>query len=191
MYRLHTPPFELPSPFGRARDSPCALVIKPTAGDFLSDYENGDNLHIAVTDSHGNVVEYDETGMHCDLTASAWRRCLCIAIATEASADPDWPEYWDWCLHAFVKGNRGDWSRDGYDEHVQNCFHFVLAFLQSLRQDGIVANDKVSFCQNYILPKTRSASRYIKLYRKLQSTASWVCRPLPTEAGRTSALDYG
>lgn len=32
---LKMPPFKLPSPFARAQDHPCSVVIKPTKGDFL------------------------------------------------------------------------------------------------------------------------------------------------------------
>ena len=34
------------------------------AGSFLTDYTNKSNLHIAVTDSRGEVVEFDQHGLH-------------------------------------------------------------------------------------------------------------------------------
>ncbi|QQP49297.1 Uncharacterized protein FKW44_009912 [Caligus rogercresseyi] len=40
---------KLTDPFSRARDYPCSVVLKPTQGDFLRDYRNGTNLHIALT----------------------------------------------------------------------------------------------------------------------------------------------
>ena len=43
----------------RASDHPCSVVIKPTKGDFLVDYQNRNNLHIGVTNSKGLVIEYD------------------------------------------------------------------------------------------------------------------------------------
>ena len=62
------PPFKLPTPFSRAQDHPCSIVIKPTNGDFLKDYRNHGNLHIAVTNSKGFVIEYDMEGIHRDRT---------------------------------------------------------------------------------------------------------------------------
>ena len=34
------------------------------SGTFLTDYTNKSNLHIAVTDSRGEVVEFDQHGLH-------------------------------------------------------------------------------------------------------------------------------
>ena len=65
---LKIPPFKLPSPFSRAQDHPCSIVIKPTNGDFLHDYRNHGNLHIAITNSKGFVIEYDMEGIHRDRT---------------------------------------------------------------------------------------------------------------------------
>ena len=48
----------------RAQDHPCCIVIKPTKGDFLHDYQNRNNLHIGLTNSKGFVVEYDSQGLH-------------------------------------------------------------------------------------------------------------------------------
>ena len=60
--KLDTVPFKLPSPFRKANEKPCCVVIRPSKGDFLSDYEVGDDLHVAVTDSQGKVVEFDKKG---------------------------------------------------------------------------------------------------------------------------------
>ena len=45
------------------------FVIKPTKGDFLTEYKNHGNLHIAITNSKGFVVEYDMDGIHKDRTS--------------------------------------------------------------------------------------------------------------------------
>ena len=52
------------SNFFRAQDHPCSIVIKPTKGDFLNDYQNKHNLHIGITNSKGFVIEYDSLGIH-------------------------------------------------------------------------------------------------------------------------------
>ena len=98
---LKNPPFTVPSPFARAQDHPCSVVIKPTKGNFLHDYQNRNHLHIGVTNSKGFVVEYDSQGIHRDKTLD-WKNCIVIslhgAIDQDVSEDPDWPEYWDMCL---------------------------------------------------------------------------------------------
>ena len=169
------PPFKLPSPFSRAQDYPCSVIIKPTKGSFLNDYQNGNNLHIAITNSKGFVVEYDQGGVHREKTLD-WNRCLVINLLSSEHADPDivldpdWGEYWDWCVESTI--NSRAWTKDGYNEDEHNCFTFVLSFLRSLKQNPFSAwaENKVDFCQHYILPKTRLASKYICLYRKLKES---------------------
>lgn len=129
------PPFKLPSPLARAQDHSCAVVIKPTHGDFLHDYVSGDNLHIAVTNSRGAVVEYDKSGVKRERTKE-WNRCLVVDLALAADpdvvGDPDWAEYWDWRMEAVVASKV--FTAEDYDESEHNCFAFVLALLASLRQ---------------------------------------------------------
>lgn len=170
---LKIPPFAVPSPFKRALDFPSSLVIKPTKGNFLVDYTNKSNLHIGVTDSQGEVVEFDQSGVHKDRTED-WNHCLVVNLAeveplvTDMVNDPDWGEYWDMCLEQTLMG--GAWNREDYNEEQKNCFTFVLSFLTQLNQHPFTgwASSKIDFCQKLILPKTVLAGKYIMLYRKLQ-----------------------
>jgi len=156
----------------RARDYPCSIVIKPTKGTFLSDYTNKSNLHIAVTDSVGEVVEFDKSGVRRD-RSRAWEQCLVVSLAdhdlgvAEMMGDPDWSEYWDMCLEQTLTTDQ--WSETRYHEDDNNCFTFVLTFLRTLNQRPFTdwASSKVDFCQKLILPKTVLAGKYIMLYRKL------------------------
>ena len=61
----------------RAQDHPCSIVIKPTKGDFLHDYQNRNNLHIGLTNSKGFVVEYDSQGLHRFDTCALIALCKC------------------------------------------------------------------------------------------------------------------
>ncbi len=138
--QFNLPPFKLPSPLARAQDHPCSVVIKPTRGDFLNDYVSGDNLHIAVTNSRGQVVEFDKSGV-CRERTKEWVRCLVVNLCSFADpdvvGDPDWGEYWDWRLDAVAESD--EFSAKSYDEAEHNCFEFVLAFLAALRQVKIFA----------------------------------------------------
>ena len=42
----------------------CDDNFEKLPGTFLTDYTNKSNLHIAVTDSRGEVVEFDQHGLH-------------------------------------------------------------------------------------------------------------------------------
>jgi len=168
------PPFKLPSPITRAIDHPCSVIIKPTRGDFLHDYESGDNLHIAVTDSRGQVYEFDKAGVTRKERTREWDKCLVVNLNSAADpdmvGDPDWGEYWDWRLQSIADAaaDAGFAAKD-YDAVEHNCMAFVLAFLASLRQEPFssMAVNKVEFCRRFVLPKTRVVPKYIGLYRKL------------------------
>ncbi|CAB4066565.1 KPNA5_6 [Lepeophtheirus salmonis] len=185
---MNIPPFEVPSPFSKARDYPCSVVLKPTQGDFLKDYRNGTNLHIALTDSRGTVVEYDEEGIHQDRTKQ-WNRCIVLDlcdISSELTSDPDWGEYWDMILYEFLSASPV-WTVDTYDELNHNCFEFVLSFLRALKQNPFssLSRNKVKFCERFILPKTTVAAKYIALYRKIIQSGGAFSIQLPLKREKT------
>lgn len=175
------PPFTLPTPFSRARDYPCSIAIKPTKGTWLDDFRPGDNLHIAVTTSEGDVVEFDGKGLHAN-RADRWDRCLVVnllsgqLVDSDMVQDPDWGEYWDWTLDATMRSTSPVWNAVSYDENHHNCFTFVLSFLRALRQRPFSewAEDRVDFCRQFVLPKTKVAAKYIGLYRKLRDSEDGV-----------------
>lgn len=152
-------------------------MIKPTKGDFLTDYKNKSNLHIALTTSKGFVIEYDNKGVHRDRTLD-WNRCIVIDNfgPLDICRDPDWGEYWDFCLDETLKSP--NWTVDDYNENDHNCFEFVLAFLRTLKQNpfSAAAANKFEFCERYILPKTTSAAKYICVYRKLKDNGGVLVR---------------
>jgi len=160
-------------------DFPTSIVIKPTKGNFLVDYTNRSNLHIAITDSQGEVVEFDESGVRKDRTED-WNQCLVVNLqetepmVADMVQDPDWGEYWDLCLENTLQAH--DWGMESYHVDENNCFTFVLAFLRMLNQHPFTgwASSKVSFCQKLILPKTVLAGKYIMLFRKLKENKGLV-----------------
>ncbi|XP_036328915.1 uncharacterized protein LOC118741157 [Rhagoletis pomonella] len=167
-------PFRLPYPFIRASQYPCAIVLRPTTGDFLNDYNNSTDLHIAVTTSTGCVVEFDRHGLRrhrADNTRTTeWWQCLLVGDVPEP-----WYDYWDEILQQIC--NQPDrWTVAHYQEDSHNCYTFVLAFLQALAYDKLsaAARSKTSFCEKYIVPRTTTAGKYISLYRKLRDMGIYV-----------------
>uniref|UniRef100_A0A0A1X9X4 MKRN2 opposite strand protein n=1 Tax=Zeugodacus cucurbitae TaxID=28588 RepID=A0A0A1X9X4_ZEUCU len=167
-------PFRLPYPFIRASQYPCAIVLRPTTGDFLNDYNNSTDLHIAVTTSTGCVVEFDRYGLRRhrpdNARMSDWWQCLLVGDVPEP-----WYDYWDDILQQIC--NQPDrWTVSHYQEDNHNCYTFVLAFLQALAYDKLsaAARSKTGFCEKYIVPRTTTAGKYISLYRKLRDTGIYV-----------------
>ncbi|XP_039279379.1 MKRN2 opposite strand protein isoform X2 [Nilaparvata lugens] len=164
-------PFRVPYPFVRASQHPCAVVIKPTNGDFLNDYKVSMDLHIGVTNSKGHVVEFDKGGLHRDRTA-LWNQCL---IVSQMTAEP-WIEHWDTTLETLSKEDC--WTPQRYHEETFNCYTFVLSFLRCLRDGSLseAAVSRVKFCEAFVSPRATVACKYIALYRRLKDSGYYVCR---------------
>lgn len=161
-----------------------------------SDYSNATDLHIAVTTSGGDIVEFDRHGLQRhrrDDNPCDWWQSLLVGDLPEP-----WYDYWDEMLEqvsvAFrfpqnkmqiskpclcqICAQTERWSIARYEESSHNCYTFVLAFLQALghAQLSDAARTKTSFCEKYIVPRTTTAGKYISLYRKLRLAGIYVHR---------------
>ncbi|XP_018026320.1 uncharacterized protein LOC108681759 [Hyalella azteca] len=174
---LQDTPYRLPFPFRRASQSPCTLVIKPTRGDFLHDYESGDDLHIGITDSEGCVHAFGGDGLQSE-TSNSFDGCLVVNILEDPD-DPVWQEYWNTALSSTISSH--DWSEQSYDESTYNCYSFVIEFLRTLEPPALSGFplSKVSFCSSFVVPQAYAAARYIALYRAVQKEG---CIPVKTPA---------
>ncbi|XP_052871210.1 MKRN2 opposite strand protein-like [Anopheles cruzii] len=168
---LDDSPLTLPCPFIRASQHPCAIVLRPSRGDFLSSFQNQENLHIALTSLSGDITEYDTEGL---VETSAknsddWNQCLLVAQVPEG-----WYDRWEEVLAAC--SDRCRWSKDTYHEASNNCYTFVLSFLVKLGYEEFSAycHDKFLFSEQYIVPKTQNAAKFITIHRKLQSCGYWI-----------------
>ncbi|ALC40151.1 CG9967 [Drosophila busckii] len=184
-------PFRLPYPFVRATQHPCAIVLRPSTGDFLNDYSNATDLHIAVTTSAGDIVEFDRHGLRRhrrDDNPRDWWQSLLVGDLPEP-----WHDYWDELLQQICAQSER-WSIARYEESSHNCYAFVLAFLQALghAQLSEAARSKTSFCEKYIVPRTTTAGKYISLYRRLRHATTGSIhvqrqqqpKPKPKQRGR-------
>ncbi|XP_055597306.1 MKRN2 opposite strand protein isoform X2 [Uranotaenia lowii] len=165
-------PFSIPAPFVNAAQTPCSVVLRPSVGTFLDDYKNEDNLHIAVTDSEGSIVEFDTPGLirtkACNANRKVWSQCLHIVDVPEG-----WYDEWDRVLDAVIE--KRDWSRELYDDTLFNCFSFVIEFLQHLRYDEFASYvcDRDTFSEKIIVPKTCIIAKYITVYRRVKENGFW------------------
>ncbi|BFF95574.1 MKRN2 opposite strand protein [Drosophila madeirensis] len=171
-------PFRLPYPFVRATQHPCAIVLRPSTGDFLNDYSNATDLHIAVTTSGGDIVEFDRDGLRRhrrDDNPREWWQSLLVGDVPEP-----WHDYWDEMLQQICAQSMR-WSMASYEETSHNCYAFVLAFLQALGHGQLseAAHSKTAFCEKYIVPRTTTAGKYISLYRRLRRNGVHVQRQQP------------
>ncbi|XP_058820397.1 MKRN2 opposite strand protein [Topomyia yanbarensis] len=166
-------PFALPSPFVNATQAPCSVVLRPSRGDFLRDFRNRTNLHIALTDSKGSIVEFDTPGLLCTTSKhvdrSLWGQCLVIADVPDS-----WFCHWDSTLLRTIE-DKG-WNRKSYDEEKVNCYSFVLFFLRLLKFEPfmVLAKDMETFSKELVVPKTTHAAKYITIHRNVTKFGFWV-----------------
>jgi len=166
-------PFRLPYPFVKATQTQAAVILRPTSGDFLNDYNNNTDLHIAVTTSQGMIVEFDSHGLRThDVnveTKKSWRQCLVVETIPEA-----WHEFWDEVL--IKTSELPAWTAESYDKDTHNCYSFVLTFLQTVGFGDLsrVASNRTLFCERFICPRTVVAGKYISLYRKIRDQGRYI-----------------
>ncbi len=100
-----------------------------------SHYQNAADLHIGLTNSKGDVYEFDRYGLHAATKNSSWNQCLSVPIVTEI--DNMWKDYWDYTLQIAAQLDR--WQPNKYFEDTNNCYSFVITFLryQFLRDNHI------------------------------------------------------
>lgn len=178
---LSIPPFRLPSPFRRGYNHPRHLLIRPSKGSFLHDYQMYDDLHIGITDSMGTVYDYSHGGIN--VRSKAWSQCLIINIPSSSSSA------WDEALNLHIEQTKTSlYAEDAYDGEVNNCFDFVLDFLRSLslnagseqteekrtQTEETRRKTREMFTKSQLLPAIERAMKYILVYRKLLQTNFWI-----------------
>lgn len=153
-------PFGIPYPYANAIQMPVTIVIKPSQGSFLKDYEINDQLHIGIVDTEGVVHEFDRGGILVN-NHSRWTDCIAIQIVPAS-----WNEHWDNTLQKMLADPK--WKSNNYDEDAMNCFNFVIEFMNNLSYMDVRFINKEDLCEKLLLSKIRDAVKYNALYKNLQ-----------------------
>ncbi|XP_014604630.1 PREDICTED: MKRN2 opposite strand protein [Polistes canadensis] len=153
-------PFRIPYPFTNATSQSTSIVIKPSHGTFLDNYEINDLLHIGVVNSNGNLFEFDRYGLIINNFAQ-WTSCIAMQVVPAS-----WDYYWDEILNIMRQDIK--WKSINYNEDTMNCFDFVREFLYKLNYTNLQFKNAEDMCRELILPKLYEAVRYITLYKKLK-----------------------
>lgn len=154
-------PFRIPYPFVNAIHCPTSVVIRPSRGTFLDDYDvTRDNLHVGIVDSDGGIVEFDKEGLIVNDVAR-WTDCVALEVVSTA-----WITQWDETLSLMLKDLK--WKSINYNAASMNCFNFVLEFFNNLGYADLRFVSKEDLCERLIMLKMNNAIRYISLYRVLK-----------------------
>lgn len=152
-------PFQIPFPFTKATENPTSIVIRPSSGDFLNNFNTNSDLHIGIVNSTCHIFEFDKRGLtKNDFTK--WTNCFALKLVPSS-----WELHWDETLETTCQSLK--WQSHNYDDKLMNCFNFVIEFLRLLKYESVQFMTKEDMCEAFILPKLQEALRYISLYRKL------------------------
>ncbi|XP_076233438.1 MKRN2 opposite strand protein-like [Calliopsis andreniformis] len=154
-------PFAIPYPYKNAVYHPSSLVIRPSQGNFLNDYNILDDLHIGITNSEGIVFEYDIGGIIVN-NHSKWTNSIILKIIPLS-----WESHWDKTLEKMLKDVK--WTFENYDEISMNCFSFVIEFLNNLQYINMRFVNKEDICNKLILSKIQDAVKYNSIFKKLKN----------------------
>lgn len=154
-------PFRVPYPFANAIHSPTSIIIRPSRGSFLDNYDvTCDDLHIGIVNSSGGILEFDKEGLITNDMAR-WTDCIALEVIPVA-----WTAQWDETLLLMSKNLK--WKSVNYNAISMNCFNFVLDFFNNLGYPDLRFVSKEDLCERLILLKMQNAVRYVSLYRALK-----------------------
>ncbi|XP_041479195.1 MKRN2 opposite strand protein-like [Lytechinus variegatus] len=173
------PPVRLPSLFMNAVTKPHCLAIKPTYGSFLQTYMPGHFLHAGISNSKGVVYNYDDNGIHQD--SSSWEQCVVIPLLS--CHDYEMKQEWDTELHQLSMSS--GWTQERYHEEINNCFDFVVGFLNHIDYNQTVKHiskpiTREELCQDYIVSMTTKAAQYISIHHAIRKDGYIIQRDLPS-----------
>lgn len=119
-----------------------------------------------MTDSKGQVFEYDSQGVRKSRGKKRWDQCLAIPISPQ-NPDDRWIQHWDYTLA--ITAGMDTWSASDYQENGINCYSFVLTFLKMLHVPQLKPSlsSKQQFCSDFMVSRTVVAAKYISLYRQV------------------------
>lgn len=175
----------LPFPFTDASLVSYDLVLIPSRGSFLADFNNTVGLHIGIIGEAGKILEFDHRGIRFSNPGDKkWTCCLRLNFIRSLLGEnmEDRAFVLNAWRQTFVEISNPTQSNNltrDYNLDQNNCFDFVLKFLSFWMQllgvgypldenVSVSLRDKVEFCKSFVLPETRKMARYISVYRKLR-----------------------
>ncbi|XP_046534204.1 MKRN2 opposite strand protein [Equus quagga] len=158
--RLEEAPVSIANPFTNGHQEKCSFLLRPTQGTFLREYDGRSDLHVGITNTNGVVYNYTAHGVQRD--EAGWEQSVSIPLLQPGMFGLR--DQWDKYLEDF--STTGAWLPHRYEEDHHNCYSYTLTFINRiLTTEGREQLDKNEFTEKYVVPRTRTASKYIALYR--------------------------
>jgi hypothetical protein len=151
-----------------------SLVIRPTFTNWLQSNRNS-LLHIGISNATGSVVSHFDSSVH----QNDWRGSLTLSIPLmhlpheEESA----LQRWDDALLANTLQEREREILYPYHTHNNNCYDFVVRFLNAICFQNHTNHTKLPLVENYISLPVSNVELFIKWY---SSALHATLTPCPT-----------
>jgi hypothetical protein len=166
------PPYVIPAPISFKKinqyqfDLPSfSLLIQPTSGDYAKLLINtrGD-LHIGVTNSKQEAFDFSFYGLQ--RNSPRWTFLIpSIIIPLNDYLNEYAREKWDHFIEEEWLARLEKWSTRNYDENKNNCFDFLILFLNKFFKNNELKKDHI--VNGYIQPEYEKFLSYLKLLLKI------------------------
>jgi hypothetical protein len=145
------------NPIGKVR--PYSLCIRMSSCErFETHYLSGRSLlHIGIADSRCLVYHFDEHGLHLDGPESWNDICVCI----ELPLNENHIAVFDFVLDEYFEAFRG--RKRKYHAFDENCYDFVVGFLNTLNFQGRADHSKEEIVENFIKGPISQLEEYLLL----------------------------
>jgi len=136
---------------------PCSVLIKSTFGSFLN-YQVGDLLHCGISDSQGAVLNFDHRGVMVD-PPSMWNLVISLPIAKDN---------FDSFLISHTKNEKQRESQSRYHQIDNNCYDFVIRFLNHVSWNNKNNHTKLEFVEVFIGKLVAEFETFYTLHREIE-----------------------
>jgi len=149
---------------------PKSIVVKPTVGSFSRGYSSKSLLHVGVSDSLGNVFNFDERGILID---NGWSDCLCISLNdpfVENNHNNNNNTHWDKELNSHFFAERSQLTKPNgkYHQLQNNCYDFVLRFLNRISYEKRTNHTKEELVQSLIGTPMDTLESFLTIMKKIR-----------------------
>eukprot|EP01126_Amoeba_proteus_P035287 TRINITY_DN3553_c0_g1_i14.p1 TRINITY_DN3553_c0_g1~~TRINITY_DN3553_c0_g1_i14.p1 ORF type:complete len:223 (+),score=51.17 TRINITY_DN3553_c0_g1_i14:62-670(+) len=141
---------------------PGCMVVKPTFGSFLN-YSCDSLLHTGISDSKGNVFNFDSRGICID-APERWSPSLSIRLSCTTISDLEW----DRLLLLHVEEEREREKKRRYHQINNNCYDFVMRFLNFINYENRKNHEKEQIVVSLIAPLMDKFESFYKIHEEIR-----------------------
>lgn len=161
---LRIPPFRVNIPLSTGERTQLSLLIRPTNGSFVTNFKQGDALHIGISNSQGKIFDFDENGINFVNNQTEWNHCLSIGLNSFVDSSLD--------MILESEKSSSHWSSCNYNEEMNNCFDFVVSVLN--KATPLLHWSKLSISHQLILPEINKILKFIHIQRMVTENGVFI-----------------